>query len=243
MRPLGRSPNQLRPLAFQRRFTQNAPGSVLVTSGKTWVLCTCCVENVVPPFLVGTGKGWLSAEYAMLPGSTGTRKPRDRSGKIDGRSVEIQRLIGRSLRAIVDLERLGERTLWLDCDVLQADGGTRTAAINGAFVALVDALESLTPVLPIPPRSLIRDSVSAISVGILEGQPVLDLEYVEDRDAEVDLNLVMTGSGRFIEVQGTGEEATFSREELDGLLELGRQGTAEITRLQRDALGTAWPLG
>jgi ribonuclease PH len=243
MRPLGRNPNQLRPLAFQRRFTRNAAGSVLVSSGQTWVLCTCCVENVVPPFLVGRGKGWLSAEYAMLPGSTGTRKPRDRSGKVDGRSVEIQRLIGRSLRAIIDLERLGERTLWLDCDVLQADGGTRTAAINGAFVALVDALESLTPVLPIPPRSLLRDSVAAISVGILEGQPLLDLEYVEDRDAEVDLNLVMTGSGRFIEVQGTGEEATFSREELDGLLELGRQGTAEITRLQREALGPAWPLG
>ena len=241
MRPNGRQPNQLRPLTFRRRFTTQAPGSVLIAMGRTTVLCTCCVEESVPPFLVGKGKGWLSAEYAMLPGSTGARKPRDRTGKIDGRSVEIQRLIGRSLRAVVDLERLGERTLWVDCDVLDADGGTRTASINGAFVAVVDALVALAPKIgPIAP--IIKDSVAAISVGLLESGALLDLEYVEDRDADVDMNLVMTRAGQIVEVQGSGEEATFNRTQLDQLLELGRQGIEAITAAQKETLGPAWPL-
>src|SRR5437588_6112773 len=167
MRHDGRAPDQLRPLAFQRRYTRNAAGSVLVQMGGTTVLCTCCVEQAIPPFLVGRNKGWLSAEYSMLPGSTGTRKPRDRAGKIDGRSVEIQRLIGRALRAVVDLGKLGERTLWIDCDVLEADGGTRTASINGAFVALIDALQA-RPELFASPSAIVRAGVAAISVGLLD---------------------------------------------------------------------------
>jgi ribonuclease PH len=241
MRPSNRRPDGLRPFAFQRRYTTQVPGSVLVTMGRTTVLCTCCVEEAVPPFLVGAGKGWLSAEYGMLPGSTGTRKPRDRGGKIDGRSVEIQRLIGRSLRAVVNLERLGERTLWIDCDVLEADGGTRTASINGAFIALVDALKTLTPPIEaIAP--IVKDSVAAISVGIVGSELLLDLEYVEDRDADVDLNLVMTGGGAFIEVQGSGEEATFDRGQLDRMLDLGRRGIEAITAAQKAALGLLWPM-
>ncbi len=240
-RPGDRRPNQLRPLSFKRKYTRSAPGSVLVKAGRTTVLCTCCVEPKVPDFLVGKGKGWLTAEYGMLPGSTGSRKPRDKAGKIDGRSVEIQRLIGRSLRAIVDLAKLGERTLWLDCDVIEADGGTRTASITGAFVALIDALQSVRKDLPGPVSSIVTQSVAAISVGIVDGEPRLDLEYVEDRDAEVDLNLVMTGDGKFIEVQGTGEEATYTRKELDALLDLGTAGIGEITKLQRKSLGSAWP--
>src|SRR5438105_3007714 len=238
MRSDGRRSDQLRPLSFRRRYTRQAPGSVLVRMGRTTVLCTCCIEANVPPFLVGKGKGWMSAEYGMLPGSTNTRKARDKAGKVDGRSVEIQRLIGRSLRAIVNLDKLGERTLWIDCDVLEADGGTRTAAINGAFIAVIDALHSLK----VPVGEIVRDSVAAISVGLLEDVELLDLEYVEDRDAEVDLNLVMTGSGQFIEVQGTGEEATFSRSQLDRLLKLGKVGIDRITAVQKKALGAQWPL-
>jgi ribonuclease PH len=209
--------------------------------GRTTVLCTCCVEPSVPPFLEGKGKGWMSAEYGMLPGSTNTRKARDKAGKVDGRSVEIQRLIGRSLRAIINLDKLGERTLWIDCDVLEADGGTRTASINGAFVAVIDALHSLKDKIP-PIKDIVKDSVAAISVGLLDDVELLDLEYVEDRDAEVDLNLVMTGAGQFIEVQGTGEEATFSRSQLDRLLKLGKVGIDRITAEQKKALGPAWPL-
>src|SRR5262245_26405393 len=201
MRGDGRQSDQLRPLTFRRGFTTQAAGSVLVNMGRTMVLCTCCVEETVPPFLVGTGKGWLTAEYAMQPGSTSTRKGRDKAGKVDGRSVEIQRLIGRALRTCVDLTKLGERTLWLDCDVLEADGGTRTASINGAVVALVDALHvihsrptKVRPNLPAPtpfphPSEVLRDSVAAVSIGLCEGQTLLDLCYVEDRDADVDLNL------------------------------------------------------
>lgn len=205
-------------------------------------MCTCCVDSKVPDFLVGKGKGWLTAEYGMLPGSTNTRKARDKGGKVDGRSVEIQRLIGRSLRAIVNLDALGERTLWIDCDVIEADGGTRTASITGAFVALVDALQSVKKDLPAGIAGVLKDSVAAVSVGIVDGEPRLDLEYVEDRDADVDMNLVMTGSGKFIEVQGTGEEATYTRAELDSLLALGTAGIEQITKAQRATLGKAWPL-
>lgn len=245
-RHAGRKADELRPLAFHRRYTRQAPGSVRVEMGRTTVLCTCCVEAAVPPFLVGTGKGWLTAEYGMLPGSTSSRKPRDRAGKVDGRSVEIQRLIGRSLRAVVNLDHLGERTLWIDCDVLEADGGTRTASINGAFVALVDALlheakqKSETPLPPL--KKILKDSVAAVSVGLADDVELLDLDYREDKDAEVDLNLAMTGSGSFIEVQGTGEEATFSRSQLDRMLKLGKLGIDAITKLQRKTLGSDWPL-
>jgi ribonuclease PH len=241
MRSDGRRVDEFRPLTFRRRFTRQAPGSVLVSMGKTMVLCTCCVEASVPPFLVGKGQGWLSAEYSMLPGSTATRKPRDKAGKVDGRSVEIQRLIGRSLRAIIDLEKIGERTLWLDCDVLQADGGTRTASINGAFVALVDALSSIKSTLP-PIRDVLRDSVAAISVGLCRGVELLDLDYSEDKDAEVDFNLVMTGAGEFVEVQGSGEEATFSRAQLDRLLKLGKDGIDGVSARQKQSLGSHWPV-
>ena len=237
----GRKPDDLRPLSFTRRYTGQAPGSVLVKMGRTTVLCTCCVEAAVPPFLVGTGKGWLTAEYGMLPGSTSTRKPRDRGGKVDGRGVEIQRLIGRSLRAVVNLDRLGERTLWIDCDVLEADGGTRTASINGAFVALLDGLASV-PDLACPISKIVKDSVAAVSVGLVDDAVLLDLDYAEDRHAAVDLNLVMTGAGQFVEVQGTGEEATFSRSQLDRLLKLGKLGIDAILQAQRQALGQNWPL-
>ena len=240
MRPNDRRPEELRRLTFRRRYTRNAAGSVLVSMGRTVVLCTCCVEEVVPPFLLGKGKGWLSAEYGMLPGSTGTRKPRHRGTKPDGRGIEIQRLIGRSLRAVVNLDRLGERTLWLDCDVLDADGGTRTAAINGAFVALVDALHGMRSVVG-PAGEILRDSVAAMSVGVVDGEELLDLEYVEDRDADVDFNVVMTGAGEFIEVQGSGEEATFSRGQLDRLLKLAKAGVDDVTAKQKKALGSARP--
>ncbi|GIW78646.1 MAG: ribonuclease PH [Gemmatales bacterium] len=236
-----RKNDEIRPLTFRRRYTRQAPGSVLVQMGRTTVLCTCTIEEAVPPFLAGTGKGWLTAEYGMLPGSTSTRKVRDRAGRIDGRTVEIQRLIGRSLRAIVDLERVGERTLWIDCDVLEADGGTRTAAINGAFVALVDALTSQRKTLG-PVEAIVRDSVAAISAGLCHGKALLDLDYEEDRDADVDLNLVMTGSGQFVEIQGTGEEATFSRSQLDQLLKLAKAGIDAVTAVQRKVLGNAWPI-
>ena len=195
----------------------------------------------MPPFLVGTGKGWLTAEYGMLPASTSRRKARDRGGKVDGRSVEIQRLIGRSLRAVVNLEKLGERTLWIDCDVLEADGGTRTAAINGAYIALLDALTAHKSGLGLP-SEMVHGSVAAVSVGLLNGAELLDLDYEEDRDADVDFNLVMTGAGQFIEIQGSGEEATFDRTQLDRLLKLGKLGIDAITTCQRTSLGSRWPL-
>ena len=195
----------------------------------------------MPDFLVGKGKGWLTAEYGMLPGSTNTRKPRDKGGKVDGRGVEIQRLIGRSLRAVVNLAALGERTLWIDCDVLEADGGTRTASITGAFVAAVDAVTSVVGLLAVPVRAVLTDSVAAVSVGLVEGGERLDLEYVEDRDADVDMNLVMTGSGKIIEAQAGGEEATFTRAQLNALLDLGEAGIRAITQAQQAALGSVWP--
>lgn len=232
-----RRADELRPLTFTRRYTGSAPGSVLVRSGRTTVLCTCTVEAAVPAWMAGKGRGWLTAEYGMLPGSTNTRKPRDKGGKVDGRSVEIQRLIGRSLRAVVDLAKLGERTLWVDCDVLEADGGTRTAAINGALVALVDGLLAAN----LAPEGVLSDSVAAVSVGVVGGAELLDLEYSEDKDAAVDFNVVMTGRGRFIEVQGGGEGATFARDQLDRLVALGERGAAAVTAAQRAALGAAWP--
>ena len=239
----GRKPSDLRPLSFTRRYTKQAPGSVLVSSGDTVVLCTCSVEQTVPEFLEGTGKGWLTAEYAMLPGSTNRRKPRERAGKPDGRGIEIQRLIGRALRTSIRLDKLGERTLHLDCDVLQADGGTRTASINGAYIALMDALNfirSKDPALPLN-ADLITGSVAAISIGLLEGRVLVDLDYPEDRDAEVDLNLVMTGAGQLIEIQAGGEESTFTRDQLDDMVKAGEVATRYITELQSRVLSQ--PLG
>jgi ribonuclease PH len=235
----GRAADQLRPIEITRRYTRVAPGSVLMRAGNTTVLCTASVEESVPPWMIGKGRGWITAEYNMLPSSTNPRKRRERM-KVEGRTTEIQRLIGRSLRAVADLEALGERSITVDCEVLEADGGTRTASITGAFIALVDALATVEA-LPDPPRCPLRDSVAAISVGIVEGRPALDLDYPEDFAAAVDMNVVMTGSGKFVEIQGTGEEATFDDEELAALLKLARAGVAQLTELQREALGDAWP--
>jgi ribonuclease PH len=212
-----------------------APGRVICRAGRTAVLCTASVDDFVPPWLLGRGKGWLTAEYNMLPGSTAPRKPRDRAGKIDGRATEIQRLIGRSLRAAVDLSALGERTITVDCDVLEADGGTRAAAITGGYVAVVSAVRALADSLSAGVEPLV-DSVAAISVGIIAGQATLDLDYSQDVEAEVDMNVVMTGRGRFVELQGAGEKATFSGDELERLLALARVGLAELAKLQAAAL-------
>ena len=239
-RPDGRRANQLRPLKIKRRFTRPAPGSVLIEAGETIVLCTASVESSVPPWMEGKGKGWVTAEYSMLPGSTSPRKRRERQ-KVDGRTTEIQRLIGRSLRAICDLEALGEKQITVDCDVLQADGGTRTASITGAFLALADAIYSIRKELPFADQRPLTDSVAAISVGIVEGKPVLDLNYVEDFAATVDMNVVMTGSGKFVEVQGTGEEATFTEDELASLIKLAKRGISELTESQKKTLGKQWP--
>ncbi len=239
----GRRPDELRPITIQRNFTKSAAGSVLVQSGGTTVLCTASVESRVPPWLEGGDKGWVTAEYNMLPGSTIPRKVRERGGRVDGRTTEIQRLIGRSLRAIVDLQALGTRMITVDCDVLDADGGTRTTSVTGAFIALADAIRSIEHALPDPNRHPLRDSVAAISVGIVDGQAVLDLDYKEDFAATVDMNVVMTGAGQYVEIQGTGEEATFTDQELSALLQLARGGIAELTSTQRNLLGDAWPLG
>ncbi|MCA9268162.1 MAG: ribonuclease PH [Planctomycetales bacterium] len=240
-RPDGRKANQLRPFKIKRRYTRCAPGSVLVQAGGTTVLCTASVDATVPPWLAGKGKGWVTAEYSMLPGSTSPRKRRERDGKVDGRTSEIQRLIGRSLRAVCDLDALGERLITVDCDVLEADGGTRTASITGAFVALCDAVHSLRDLLPSADRSVLTDSVAAVSVGVFAGKPVLDLNYVEDVAASVDMNVVMTGAGKFVEVQGTGEEATFDEDELAAMLKLAKRGIAELTGFQQQTLGKQWP--
>jgi len=230
----------IRPVSVVRGFTKNTPGSVLYQCGDTVVLCTASLENKVPDWMVGKGKGWITAEYNMLPGSTTQRKARDRSGKVDGRTTEIQRLIGRSFRAIADLNKLGERSLTIDCDVLQADGGTRTAAITGGMIALIDAVNTVFAGVPAAAYPL-RDSVAAISVGIVDGKPSLDLDYARDVRADVDMNVVMTGSNRFVEVQGTGEEATFDDQELSELLKLAKQGIAQLHAKQREALGKSWP--
>jgi ribonuclease PH len=213
-----------------------APGRVIIRAGRTTVLCTASVELSVPPWLVGRGKGWVTAEYNMLPGSTAPRKSRERAGKVDGRTTEIQRLIGRSLRAIIDLEALGERSVTIDCDVLEADGGTRTAAITGAYVALAQALRA-TPPYDSGAGLPLYDSVVAVSVGIVDGRPTLDLDYKQDVAAEVDMNVVMTGGGRFVELQGTGEEATFDADQLAAMLALARKGVAELAKLQTAAIG------
>jgi ribonuclease PH len=231
----GRSQTQLRPLRLTVDYLDYAEGSVIIETGRTRVLCTATVEEKVPPFLEGSGRGWVTAEYSMLPRATLTRTPREREGRISGRTQEIQRLIGRSLRAAVDLEALGTRTLILDCDVLQADGGTRTAAITGAFVALYRACSRLVErgLLPAHP---VRTAVAAVSVGVVEGEPLLDLCYEEDARAEVDFNVVMTAHGDFVEVQGTGEGGVFSRTRLDELLSLAQEGISQLLAFQQPYL-------
>jgi ribonuclease PH len=236
----GRGDDQLRAITIQRGFVSAAPGSVLIAADQTCVLCTASVDSFVPPWLEGQGKGWVTAEYDMLPGSTSPRRKRDRKGGVDGRTTEIQRLVGRSLRAVTDLRALGERTITIDCDVLKADGGTRTLSITGALVALVDAIRTITD-LPIPGRFPLTDSVAAVSVGLVDGASLLDLAYREDVAADVDMNVVMTGSGKFIEVQGTGEEATFSEDELQRMLSRARAGIKQLTALQAATLGSDWP--
>ncbi len=239
MRPSGRSPDQLRDIRFTRRYTRHAEGSVLVEFGDTKVLCNVSIDEKVPGFLKGKGQGWVTAEYGMLPRSTGQRMQREAaSGKQGGRTQEIQRLIGRSLRAATDLKQLGERTLTVDCDVLQADGGTRTASITGACVALHDALGVLKTkgLLKTDPLS---NLVASVSVGMFNGQPVLDLDYAEDSNAETDMNFVMNDAGGFIEIQGTAEGKTFSLEEMQAMTSLARSGIAQLIALQRAALELA----
>ncbi|MBX5456222.1 MAG: ribonuclease PH [Thermogemmatispora sp.] len=235
MRTDGRSQTQLRPLRLTVDYLDYAEGSVIIETGRTRVLCAATVEEKVPPFLEGSGRGWVTAEYSMLPRATLTRTSREREGRLSGRTQEIQRLIGRSLRAAVDLEALGTRTLILDCDVLQADGGTRTAAITGAFVALYRACSRLVErgLLPAHP---VRTAVAAVSVGVVEGQPLLDLCYEEDARAEVDFNVVMTAHGDFVEVQGTGEGGVFSRTRLDELLSLAQEGISQLLAFQQPYL-------
>ena len=225
----GRRPDQIRPISITRDYLRHPEGSVLVEFGDTKVICTASVEDKVPPFLKGKGQGWVTAEYGMLPRSTNTRTSRERNGP-SGRSQEIQRLVGRSLRVVVEMSKLGERTIWVDCDVIQADGGTRTAAITGAFVAVADAIGTLVK------PGAVRDCVAAMSVGIVGGQPLLDLNYAEDSSAEVDMNVVMTGAGAFVEVQGTAEHAPFSKARLDDLLTLAAAGIDRLIGLQRRAL-------
>ncbi|MEO6518745.1 MAG: ribonuclease PH [Pseudoxanthomonas sp.] len=239
VRPSGRLPEQMREVAIQRGFTRHAEGSVLISFGDTRVLCTASVENRVPGFLRGKGEGWITAEYGMLPRSTHTRSDREAArGKQGGRTLEIQRLIGRALRACVDRKALGERTITLDCDVLQADGGTRTAAITGAYVALVDAINVLKARNEIK-RDPIHGAVAAVSVGVYRGVPVLDLDYPEDSDCDTDMNLVMNEGGGFIELQGTAEGHAFRRDELNAMLALGEKGMAELFAAQREALAIA----
>ncbi|MBP5510567.1 MAG: ribonuclease PH [Kiritimatiellae bacterium] len=228
--------NELRPVLIRRRFTKHAAGSVLIQWGDTWVLCTASIDEKVPSFLRGSGRGWVTAEYGMLPGSTAERKERDiKKLKQDGRSVEIGRLIGRALRASIDLEALGERTITLDCDVLQADGGTRCASITGGMVALADAVDKLLAE-GVLTQSPIRRFVVAVSAGICAGVPTLDLDYAHDSTADVDMNFVMTDDGRFVEIQGTAEHNPFTENELDALKTLAKQGASELVRIQKEVL-------
>jgi ribonuclease PH len=236
MRPSLRSDNQLREIRITRHYTKHAEGSVLIECGDTKVICTASVEERVPPHKKGSGEGWVTAEYGMLPRSTGSRMQREAAkGKQSGRTQEIQRLIGRSLRAVVDLKKLGERTIQIDCDVIQADGGTRTASITGAYVALHDAVGGLMG-KGLVADNPIKDAIAAISVGIFEGTPVLDLDYLEDSDCDTDMNVVMLGSGHFVEVQGTAEGHAFTRAEMDQLLELAKSGIEQLIEMQRAAL-------
>lgn len=236
MRPSGRAPDELRAVRITRRFTRHAEGSVLIEFGDTHVLCTASVEESVPPFLRGAGQGWITAEYGMLPRSTHTRTAREAArGKQTGRTQEIQRLIGRSLRAVADLRALGERTITIDCDVLQADGGTRTASITGGYVALADAIEALLR-RRVLSSSPLHAQVAAVSVGICGGVPVLDLDYAEDSEAETDMNVVMNNGGAFIELQGTAEGHAFRRNELDALLNLAAQGIGQLLARQLQTL-------
>ena len=237
MRPSKRQPDELRNIRITRRYTRHAEGAVLIEAGDTKVLCTVSVEDKVPPFLKGKGQGWLTAEYGMLPRATNTRSDREAArGKQSGRTQEIQRLIGRALRSVVDLNALGERTLQIDCDVLQADGGTRTASITGAFVAVHDAISHLLGQQMLA-ASPVRDFVAAVSVGMYQGVPVLDLDYPEDSACDTDMNVVMTGNGGIIEVQGTAEGAPFSRGEMDALLDLAQSGIGQLVAQQKTALG------
>ena len=232
----GRKADDLRPVTFTRNYTSSSPGSVLVGFGKTKVLCTASIAHEVPKWLEGKGQGWVTAEYGMLPGSTNERKQRERSGKTDGRTSEIQRLIGRAMRAIIDMELLGEKTIWLDCDVLEADGGTRTAAITGAYVALMDAIRSLEKdgvKFAAPP---LKDSVAAVSVGVYRNELLLDLCYEEDSRAEVDMNVVLTGRGLIVEVQGTAEKTPFDTSRLMALYKLAEKGCQQLKDLQKAAL-------
>ena len=234
----GRRADQLRPLRITRRFTKHAEGSVLIEAGDTKVLCTASVEEGVPRFLVGRGQGWLTAEYGMLPRSTNTRTRREAAeGRQSGRTQEIQRLIGRSLRAVIDLDALGERTIRVDCDVLQADGGTRCASITGAFIALADAISWCRKRKLVDGKPL-RDFVAAVSVGVVQGVPMLDLDYAEDSSCDTDMNIVMTGRGGFVELQGTAEGTPFSRAQMDALVGLGRRGIRKLIAAQKDALKT-----
>lgn len=242
MRPSKRRPDQLRSVQITRHYTRHAEGSVLIECGDTRIICTASVDEKVPLFLRGKGQGWLTAEYGMLPRSTNERMQREAAkGKQSGRTMEIQRLIGRALRAVVDLEKLGERTIWIDCDVIQADGGTRTASITGAFLAMAIATGKLVKSGVIK-TSPVTDYLAAISVGMdKEEGLLLDLNYEEDSAAEVDMNIIMTGSGRFVELQGTGEEATFSREDLNGLLSLAEKGIQTLIQKQKEVLGETLP--
>jgi ribonuclease PH len=236
MRVDGRKNDQLRNTKITRNYTKYAEGSVLIEVGDTKVICTASIEDKVPPFLKGTGEGWITSEYNMLPRATQVRKPREVTrGKQDGRTMEIQRLIGRSLRSVVDLKALGEKTIWIDCDVIQADGGTRTSSISGAFIALVDAVNKMHRESPFQVYP-IRSFVAATSVGILNEEKILDLCYIEDSNAQVDMNIVMTDEGKFIEIQGTGEESPFSRKELDELIALGEKGIKNMIAIQKDSL-------
>ncbi|MEO2016620.1 MAG: ribonuclease PH [Fuerstiella sp.] len=242
----GRAVDELRPISVQRGFTKTATASVLMQAGDTMILCTASVENKVPPWRMprkegDTAQGWVTAEYNMLPGSTSPRKQRDRK-KVDGRTTEIQRLIGRSLRAAVNFAALGEHTIMIDCDVLQADGGTRTLSVTGGFIVLCDAIASISDERLPSKQGIIKDSVAAISVGVVNGVPVLDLDYPEDSTADVDMNVVMTGSGKFIEVQGTAEGEPFDMATLQQELSLAQHGVTQLTAIQKEALGDAWPL-
>ncbi len=232
----GRRADQLRPVKITRGFTKAPAGSVLIKTGQTHVLCTATIEEAVPKWRQDSGLGWVTAEYEMLPSSTGERRGRNRGGKIDGRTQEIQRLIGRSLRAVVDMERLGARTIWLDCDVLQADGGTRTASITGAYIALADAVKKLKSAGLIS-ESPLQDSVAAISVGLVKDKVLLDLCYLEDRDAQVDFNVVLTGKGRYVEVQGAAEAGTFSEVQMARILRVAGKGVRQLRTVQEQALG------